>query len=60
MKKSFIDTIRCPLCKSNFILHKKCEKDDDIIEGKLTCSGCNEEFPINNSIPNLLPRELRK
>ncbi|MFL2760325.1 MAG: methytransferase partner Trm112 [Dehalococcoidia bacterium] len=59
MKKSFLDVIRCPLCKSNFDVHTDIEKQDDIIRGKLVCTGCGEIFPIENSIPNLLPPELR-
>ncbi len=59
MKKSFLDVIRCPLCKSNFDAHADVEKGDDIIQGTLICSGCGEIFPIDKSIPNLLPPELR-
>ncbi|HJO60479.1 MAG TPA: methytransferase partner Trm112 [SAR202 cluster bacterium] len=59
MKKTFLETIRCPLCKSNFALHSDSEKDNEILEGKLICSQCKEEFPIVNSVPNLLPPDLR-
>ncbi|SVA34639.1 uncharacterized protein METZ01_LOCUS87493, partial [marine metagenome] len=59
VKKTFLEIIRCPLCKSNFGLHVDSEKDDEILEGKLICSQCREEFPIANSVPNLLPPELR-
>lgn len=60
MKKSFIEIIRCPLCKANFSLAIESEEDNDIDTGKLICTGCNEEFPIENGIPNLLPPELRQ
>ena len=59
MKKEFLEIIRCPLCKSNFELHVDSEKDDEILEGNLICSQCEAEFPIANSIPNLLPPDLR-
>ncbi|HCE75351.1 MAG TPA: hypothetical protein DEP04_01870 [Dehalococcoidia bacterium] len=60
MKKSFIEIIRCPLCKAKFNLAIECEENNDINAGKLICTGCNEEFPIKNGIPNLLPSELRQ
>ena len=60
MKKSFLDVIRCPLCKSSFDVHTHMENSDDIIQGSLVCKGCEEVFPIDNSIPNLLPPELRE
>ncbi|MEC7733504.1 MAG: methytransferase partner Trm112 [Chloroflexota bacterium] len=59
MKKSFLEIIRCPLCKSDFDIHADVEREDDIIQGNLICIGCGEKFPIDNSIPNLLPPELR-
>ena len=59
MKKSFLEIIRCPLCKSNFDIHTDVEREDDIIQGNLICIRCGEKFPIDNSIPNLLPPELR-
>ena len=36
------------------------EKDDEVIAGSLNCARCNERYPIEDSIPNLLPPELRK
>ena len=36
------------------------EDGDEVVEGLLSCEGCDRQFPINNSIPNLLPQDLRE
>jgi uncharacterized protein YbaR (Trm112 family) len=36
------------------------EEDDDVILGSLECAACSESYPIEESIPNLLPPELRR
>ena len=34
--------------------------DDEVIRGSLFCAKCNERYPIDDGIPNLLPPDLRK
>jgi uncharacterized protein YbaR (Trm112 family) len=31
-----------------------------VIDGSLACGTCKEVYPIKDSIPNLLPPELRR
>ncbi len=49
----------CPVCKGDLTLTVKKENDSEVIEGTLYCKKCNENYPIEDGIPNLLPPELR-
>ena len=60
MRKDLMDILACPMCKGSLELTIEKEEGDDVIEGSLFCAKCNETYPINESIPNLLPPELRK
>ena len=35
------------------------EKDGEVITGSLYCKKCNYNYPITESVPNLLPPELQ-
>lgn len=59
MKYDLMEILVCPTCKSDLVLRVDEEIDDEIIKGSLTCATCNELFPIEDTIPNLLPPELR-
>ena len=59
MKKDLMDILACPVCKSSLELKVDEEEGDDIIKGALICGKCNESYPIEDSIPNLLPPHLR-
>lgn len=60
MRKDLMDILACPMCKGDLELTVDQEEGDDIVEGSLFCPSCDERYPINESIPNLLPPELRK
>ncbi len=59
MKKSLMDILVCPMCKGDLTLEITTEQSEEVIEGYLSCTSCKEQFPIKDSIPNLLPPELR-
>jgi uncharacterized protein YbaR (Trm112 family) len=59
MKKDLMEVLACPVCKGSLQLKTELERGDDVIEGTLTCPACKEDFPIHDSIPNLLPPEFR-
>ena len=59
MKKDLMEILACPVCKGGLQLSIDEESEDDVISGALLCSPCNERYPIEDSIPNLLPPELR-
>jgi uncharacterized protein len=60
VKKDLMDILACPMCKGDLQLTVDKEEGDEIVEGSLYCAHCDERYPINDSIPNLLPPELRK
>ncbi|MDI6857935.1 MAG: methytransferase partner Trm112 [Dehalococcoidia bacterium] len=60
MRKDLMDILACPMCKGDLTLTIEKEEGDDVIEGSLHCAKCDETYPINESIPNLLPPELRR
>jgi uncharacterized protein YbaR (Trm112 family) len=60
MKRSLMEILVCPLCKGTLELHVDEENEREIVTGSLTCAQCNETYPIADTIPNLLPPELRK
>jgi uncharacterized protein YbaR (Trm112 family) len=54
-----MDIIVCPMDKGALTLAADNEDDDGVVTGTLTCTVCGEIYPIEDSIPNLLPPELR-
>ena len=59
MKKDLMEILACPVCKSGLELRVEAEDRDDVITGSLVCHQCNETYPIDDSIPNLLPPQMR-
>jgi len=59
MRHDLMDILVCPLCKGELTLTVDREEDGEIVAGKLACAACNETYPIEDGIPNLLPPDLR-
>ena len=59
MKKDLMDILACPLCKGPLALAVEEEDEVEVVRGTLRCEGCQESYPIEDSIPNLLPPNLR-
>jgi len=59
MKEDLMDIICCPLDKHDLDLEVVQRDDDEIMEGRLVCTECGEEYPVENGIPNLLPPDMR-
>ena len=59
MKKELMEILACPVCKGDLELRVTTEADKDVVEGSLDCAQCDETYPIEDSIPNLLPPQLR-
>ncbi len=55
MKKDLLDKLACPECKGNLELIDEELEDEEIINGRLVCNECEEKYPIEDGIPNLLP-----
>ena len=60
MKKDLMQILACPVCKGDLELQIEVEDRDDVVTGTLNCAACNESYPIEDSIANLLPSDLRR
>ncbi len=60
MKKDLMEILACPVCKGELELKVEHEEDDEVVTGALFCAACDESYPIEDTIPNLLPPELRR
>ena len=54
-----MEILACPVCKGELELRVDAEEGNEVITGALLCQKCSESYPIEDSIPNLLPPELR-
>ena len=54
-----MDILACPICKGDLRLEVFEENEEEIISGKLICTKCGTEYPIEEGIPNMLPPDLR-
>lgn len=54
-----MDILACPADHGNLALTIEREDGNDIVDGLLACEICGEKYPIVDSVPNLLPPELR-
>lgn len=60
LKKNLMDILACPVCKGDLVLNIETEDANEVISGTLYCSVCNEYYPIEEGIPNMLPPDLRE
>ncbi|MBW6469744.1 MAG: methytransferase partner Trm112 [Methanosarcinaceae archaeon] len=60
MKKELMNILACPICKGDLVLNITKENDEEIVSGTIYCSKCNEHYPIEDGIPNMLPPDLRE
>jgi SAM-dependent methyltransferase len=58
MKPGLLSYICCPTCRGSFDLQKECEEGEELVQGTLTCRGCQASFPIIRGIPRFLPPEM--
>ena len=59
MKKELMQILVCPVCKGKLDVTIEIQDKTEIIEGTLYCRKCNHRYPIEDTIPNLLPPEER-
>jgi len=55
-----MDILCCPMCKGDLELEVIEENEKEIVKGTLYCAKCNEYYPIEDGIPNMLPPDLRE
>ena len=58
MKRDLMDILACPMCKGPLQLNVTEENNDEVVTGSLECTKCSHSYPINDTIPNLLPPEV--
>ena len=54
-----MEILACPMCKGELVLNVKVEEGDEVVTGELVCHKSTETYPIDDSIPNLLPPAMR-
>jgi uncharacterized protein YbaR (Trm112 family) len=59
MKKELMEILACPICKGDLQLDIEEEDEKEVVAGSLYCTKCDQRYPIVDTIPNLLPPELR-
>ncbi len=57
MKHELMSILVCPVCKGKLELKTEQESNGEIISGSLYCPRCKVNYPITETIPNLLPPE---
>lgn len=60
MKKTLMDILACPMCKSHPLELHIFEERDEIVSGLLICPSCDRYYPIIDEIPHMLPDDLRQ
>lgn len=60
MRHDLMEILVCPMCKGDLQLTVDEENDTEIVSGSLFCARCDERYPIEDTIPNLLPPDLRR
>ncbi|MFH0926701.1 MAG: methyltransferase domain-containing protein [bacterium] len=61
MRKELLGILACPNCKGNSLnLQAYKGQGDEILDGEINCEDCQDNFPIIDSIPIMLPRVLRE
>jgi uncharacterized protein YbaR (Trm112 family) len=60
MRRDLMEILVCPVCKGELELSVDEENDQEIVRGSLYCARCDERYPIEDTIPNLLPPDLRR
>ncbi len=57
MRSDLVSILACPTCKSSLELRVETEENGEVITGSFHSPTCNEDYPIEDGIPNLLPRK---
>ena len=60
MRLDLMEILVCAVCRGDLDLEISVQEENEIVEGTLTCKECGEVFPIEDTIPNMLPPALRR
>ena len=56
MKASALNVIVCPACKNELTVVVQSTDAGEILEGTLTCIGCETTYPIIRGVPRFVPQ----
>ena len=56
MKRDLVGILCCPACKGDLELTVGREEGHEVLEGTLRCARCDKGYPVEDGIPDLLPR----
>jgi SAM-dependent methyltransferase len=59
MKPRLTELLECPACSCDVALHADETEGDEIITGRLTCTGCDGTYPITGGIPRFTKTHSR-
>jgi len=59
VKRDLMNILACPLCKGALELRVDRENEREIVSGALLCHKCEVDYPIEDTIPNMLPPDMR-
>ena len=59
MRMTLMEILVCPMCRGDLDLTVSEQDGEEIVSGNLRCTECQEEYPIEDTIPNMLPPSLR-
>jgi uncharacterized protein YbaR (Trm112 family) len=51
-----MDILCCPVCKGDLTLKVDAEEGEEIVTGTLSCAHCKVDYPIEDTIPNMIPQ----
>lgn len=54
MKESLLEFLACPACRSGLALKGERVSEGEIMEGTLTCSGCEAGYPVARGVPRFV------
>ena len=59
MRVELMEILVCSMCRSDLELTVTEQDGEEIVAGTLRCTGCQVVYPIEDTIPNMLPPSLR-
>ena len=59
MKDELMEILVCPVCKGTLELTVTERDENEIVTGSLYCGKCDFSYPIQDTIPNLLPPDMQ-
>ena len=59
MRAPLLEHLVCPACAGKLALTTTRVEDDWIVEGRLDCAACRKQWPVEQGVPDFVPRDDR-